>query len=152
MHLYVQSHRKVLSYGHWIRVHSRQRSVPHWYVWMDPDKVSLNSHLQCKNKYLNAQKRLAVTLESDYYVNASLFTSYINNLIGISDPNQLNPPDFCPDLKTEADTQEEPVDFISLFLKKPWEQSHHIWSKEKSITNMILQKMGVRFFFPYTLG
>lgn len=125
MHLYVQSHRKVLHHRHWIRVHSRQHSVPHWYVWMDPDKVSWNSHLQCENKYLNEQKRLAVILESDYYVNASLFTSYINNVIGISDPSQLNPPDFCPNLEAEADTKEEPVHFLSLFLEKPWEQSHY---------------------------
>lgn len=45
-----------------------------------------------------------------------LMMSYYNNVIGISDPGELNPPDFCPD--TEIDSPEEPVDLISLFFTK----------------------------------
>ena len=52
-----------------------------------------------------------------HYVPVFLFTSFFNNVIGISDPGQLNPPDFCPDAEIE-DGAEEPVDFISLFLKQ----------------------------------
>uniref|UniRef100_A0A3Q3L9T5 Uncharacterized protein n=1 Tax=Mastacembelus armatus TaxID=205130 RepID=A0A3Q3L9T5_9TELE len=37
--------------------------------------------------------------------------SFFNNIIGIADPSLLNPPDFCSNAKTE----EEPVDFLSLF-------------------------------------
>lgn len=44
-------------------------------------------------------------------------TSFYNNIIGISDPSQLNPPSFCPDAETKAD-DEEPTDFLSLFLSK----------------------------------
>ncbi|XP_035004621.1 ependymin [Hippoglossus stenolepis] len=46
-----------------------------------------------------------------------VLTSFFNNVIGISDPGQLNPPDFCPDAEMK-DGAEEPVDFVSLFLKK----------------------------------
>ncbi|XP_061525230.1 alpha-protein kinase 1 isoform X2 [Phycodurus eques] len=42
-----------------------------------------------------------------------MVTSFFNNVIGISDPNQLNPPDFCQDA-----LHEEPVDFFSLFRVK----------------------------------
>lgn len=45
-----------------------------------------------------------------------VLASYFNNVIGISDPGQLNPPDFCSD--AEVEIGEEPVDFLSLFLKK----------------------------------
>lgn len=45
-----------------------------------------------------------------------LFLSFFNNIIGITDPNQLNPPSFCSDEDTEVDTEEEPRDFLSLFL------------------------------------
>ncbi|XP_069578864.1 ependymin-2-like [Brachyistius frenatus] len=41
--------------------------------------------------------------------------SYFNNVIGISDPGLLNPPDFCRDAETK-DSKEEPVHFLSLFL------------------------------------
>ncbi|XP_035480102.1 ependymin-2 [Scophthalmus maximus] len=44
-------------------------------------------------------------------------TSFFNNVIGISDPGQLNPPDFCADAEMK-DSTEEPADFLSLFLKK----------------------------------
>uniref|UniRef100_A0A3Q3INM3 Ependymin-like 1 n=1 Tax=Monopterus albus TaxID=43700 RepID=A0A3Q3INM3_MONAL len=40
--------------------------------------------------------------------------NFFDNIIGISDPNLLNPPDFC----SNADTEKEPVDFLSLFHKK----------------------------------
>ncbi|XP_077444157.1 ependymin-like [Stigmatopora argus] len=42
-----------------------------------------------------------------------IVTSFFNNVIGISDPNQLNPPAFCQDA-----LHEEPVDFFSLFHMK----------------------------------
>nr|XP_019955756.1 PREDICTED: ependymin-like [Paralichthys olivaceus] len=46
-----------------------------------------------------------------------MVTSFFNNIIGISDPDQLNPPDFCPDAEMK-DVTEEPVNFFSLFLEK----------------------------------
>nr|XP_057921587.1 ependymin-2-like [Doryrhamphus excisus] len=42
-----------------------------------------------------------------------MVTSFVNNVIGILDPSQLNPPDFCQDA-----SHEEPVDFFSLFQMK----------------------------------
>ncbi|XP_051923522.1 ependymin-like [Hippocampus zosterae] len=42
-----------------------------------------------------------------------MVTSFFNNVVGISDPNQLNPPEFCQDA-----LDEEPVDFFSLFHMK----------------------------------
>lgn len=45
-----------------------------------------------------------------------LFLSFFNNVIGITDPSQLNPPSFCSDEDTEVDAEEEPRDFLSLFL------------------------------------
>ncbi|TNM93495.1 hypothetical protein fugu_001671 [Takifugu bimaculatus] len=42
-------------------------------------------------------------------------TSFFNNVIGITDPGQLNPPSFCPKEDTEFDPEEEPRDFLSLF-------------------------------------
>ncbi|XP_061768736.1 ependymin-like 1 [Nerophis ophidion] len=39
-----------------------------------------------------------------------MVTNFFNNIIGISDPSQLNPPAFCQDA-----SHEEPVDFFSLF-------------------------------------
>ncbi|XP_068569697.1 ependymin-like [Cebidichthys violaceus] len=44
-------------------------------------------------------------------------TSFFNNVQGISDPGQLNPPDFCLDEEMRAD-EEEQTDFLSLFLNK----------------------------------
>uniref|UniRef100_A0A3B4V2M0 Alpha kinase 1 n=1 Tax=Seriola dumerili TaxID=41447 RepID=A0A3B4V2M0_SERDU len=44
-----------------------------------------------------------------------MMTNFFNNVIGISDPSQLNPPDFCPETE---DSTEEPADFLSLFLTK----------------------------------
>ncbi|XP_040929545.1 ependymin-1-like isoform X2 [Betta splendens] len=41
--------------------------------------------------------------------------SFLNNIVGISDPSLLNPPNFCP--QAEVDPQREPQDFLSLFLK-----------------------------------
>ncbi|KAM6894466.1 ependymin-2-like [Lycodopsis pacificus] len=43
-------------------------------------------------------------------------TSLFNNVVGITDPGQLNPPDFCMDEEMRAD--EEQTDFLSLFLNK----------------------------------
>lgn len=43
--------------------------------------------------------------------------SYFNNLVGISDPNQLNPPSYCPDPEVQP-ASEEPVDFFSVFRNK----------------------------------
>nr|XP_033466121.1 uncharacterized protein LOC117246369 [Epinephelus lanceolatus] len=45
-------------------------------------------------------------------------TSLFNNIVGMSDPSKLNPPDFCRDSEMQADSEEEPVDFLSLFLRK----------------------------------
>uniref|UniRef100_A0A3Q3WM53 Ependymin-like 1 n=1 Tax=Mola mola TaxID=94237 RepID=A0A3Q3WM53_MOLML len=45
-------------------------------------------------------------------------TSFFNNVIGISDPTQLNPPSFCLDADMRADSEKDPVDFFSLFLNK----------------------------------
>uniref|UniRef100_UPI0037E84979 ependymin-like n=1 Tax=Semicossyphus pulcher TaxID=241346 RepID=UPI0037E84979 len=44
-------------------------------------------------------------------------TSYFNNVIGLSDPSLLNPPSFC--LGEDTMIEEEPVDFLSLFQRKP---------------------------------
>uniref|UniRef100_A0A3P8W5M7 Ependymin-like n=1 Tax=Cynoglossus semilaevis TaxID=244447 RepID=A0A3P8W5M7_CYNSE len=46
-----------------------------------------------------------------------IMTSFFNNIIGITDPSKLNPPDFCPDAMTE-DVTREPADFWSLFFNK----------------------------------
>ncbi|KAM4714115.1 ependymin-2-like [Anableps anableps] len=43
--------------------------------------------------------------------------SFFNNVIGIDDPNLLNPPSFCSDADIK-ESQEEPVDFFSLFQNK----------------------------------
>lgn len=56
-------------------------------------------------------------MQGDHYVIVFVFTSFFNNVIGISDPGQLNPPDFCADAEMK-DSTEEPADFLSLFLKK----------------------------------
>ncbi|XP_044039040.1 ependymin-2-like [Siniperca chuatsi] len=45
-------------------------------------------------------------------------TSFFNNIIGILDPSLLIPPDFCPDAEMKVDSEEEPADFLSLFLNK----------------------------------
>ncbi|XP_070710714.1 ependymin-1-like [Pempheris klunzingeri] len=45
-----------------------------------------------------------------------VLTSLFNNIIGITDPSKLNPPDFCPD--AEAPTEGEPANFLSLFLNR----------------------------------
>lgn len=47
---------------------------------------------------------------------SSFFSSLFNNVIGIPDPSQLNPPDFCSSSDVAVDSEEEPVDFFSLFL------------------------------------
>ncbi|XP_054914554.1 ependymin-2-like [Poeciliopsis prolifica] len=44
-------------------------------------------------------------------------TSFFDNVIGIEDPNLLNPPSFCSEAERKED-QEEPVDFFSLFQNK----------------------------------
>lgn len=43
--------------------------------------------------------------------------SYFNNLVGISNPNALNPPSYCQDAEASA-ASEEPVDFFSVFRNK----------------------------------
>uniref|UniRef100_A0A3P9MUE9 Ependymin-2-like n=1 Tax=Poecilia reticulata TaxID=8081 RepID=A0A3P9MUE9_POERE len=43
--------------------------------------------------------------------------SYFDNVIGIEDPNLLNPPSFCSEAERMED-QKEPVDFFSLFQSK----------------------------------
>ncbi|XP_065806608.1 ependymin [Labrus bergylta] len=45
-----------------------------------------------------------------------MHVSYFDNVIGITNPDQLNPPSFCSDANTM--THEEPVDFMSLFQPK----------------------------------
>ncbi|XP_007555908.1 ependymin-2-like [Poecilia formosa] len=44
-------------------------------------------------------------------------TSFFDNVIGIEDPNLLNPPSFCSEAERMED-QKEPVDFFSLFQSK----------------------------------
>ncbi|XP_037531035.1 ependymin-1-like [Nematolebias whitei] len=44
-------------------------------------------------------------------------SSFLDNIKGITDPSQLNPPDFCRDAETK-DSEKEPTDFLSLFLTK----------------------------------
>lgn len=83
---------------------------------MDSDQVGS----ECNKKYFNEQERYGVTRESADGVNACLFTSYLNNIIGINDPNQLNPPPFCPGLDAEIDSGEEPVDIMHVFFSEPW--------------------------------
>ncbi|XP_070785830.1 ependymin-1-like [Enoplosus armatus] len=45
-------------------------------------------------------------------------TSFFDNVIGILDPSLLNPPDFCPDAEMKVAGEEEPADFLSLFLNR----------------------------------
>ncbi|XP_073331732.1 ependymin-2-like [Pagrus major] len=45
-----------------------------------------------------------------------MVTSLFNNVVGITDPSQLNPPDFC--LGVETGSEEEPASFFNLFHKK----------------------------------
>ncbi|KAM9836562.1 ependymin-like 1 [Aulostomus maculatus] len=47
--------------------------------------------------------------------------SFFNNIIGISDPSQLNPPDFCQD----GVMRKEATDFLSLFLRRNWRWVRH---------------------------
>ncbi|XP_034712779.1 ependymin-like [Etheostoma cragini] len=47
-----------------------------------------------------------------------MVTNFFNNIIGIDDPGLLNPPDFCLGAELNADSEDEPVDFFSLFLKQ----------------------------------
>ncbi|XP_032439549.1 ependymin-like [Xiphophorus hellerii] len=42
-------------------------------------------------------------------------TSFFDNVIGLSDPQQLIPPRFCDDAKLEEEEGEEPATFYSLF-------------------------------------
>lgn len=83
---------------------------------MGSDKVG---SYYTKKDYFNKQERLKMIRESAYDVNACLFTSYLDNLVGISNPNLLNPPSFCPALEAEVDSGEEPVDFLNVFFAKP---------------------------------
>ncbi|XP_071386094.1 ependymin-like [Centroberyx affinis] len=46
-----------------------------------------------------------------------VLTSFFNNVIGISDPQLLVPPDFCQ-TEIKAGDGEEPASFLSLFLNK----------------------------------
>ncbi|KAF1380409.1 hypothetical protein PFLUV_G00163430 [Perca fluviatilis] len=61
-----------------------------------------------------------IPVSSDYQTKEYgwLVTSFFNNVIGIEDPGKLTPPDFCQDAELNADSEEEPVDFFSVFLKK----------------------------------
>uniref|UniRef100_A0A3Q2Q245 Ependymin n=1 Tax=Fundulus heteroclitus TaxID=8078 RepID=A0A3Q2Q245_FUNHE len=42
-------------------------------------------------------------------------TSFFNNVIGVEDPDLLNPPSYCSDAEIK---EEEPADFLSLFMNK----------------------------------
>ncbi|MED6245103.1 hypothetical protein CHARACLAT_016558 [Characodon lateralis] len=44
-----------------------------------------------------------------------MVTSFFNNVIGLSDPQQLIPPSFCKDAKLEKEEGEDPATFYSLF-------------------------------------
>ncbi|XP_075999828.1 ependymin-like 1 [Genypterus blacodes] len=45
-------------------------------------------------------------------------TSLFNNIIGISDPGELNPPPYCQQEELKDHTKEEPTDFFSFFTNK----------------------------------
>ncbi|XP_030287880.1 ependymin-2-like [Sparus aurata] len=45
-------------------------------------------------------------------------TSFFNNVIGITDPNRLNLPDFCQGAEIKTGSEEEPHSFLTLFHKK----------------------------------
>ncbi|KAM8747728.1 ependymin-1-like [Acanthopagrus schlegelii] len=45
-------------------------------------------------------------------------TSFFNNVIGITDPNKLNLPDFCQGAEIETGSEDEPDSFLKLFHKK----------------------------------
>ncbi|KAM3857841.1 ependymin-like [Diretmus argenteus] len=47
-----------------------------------------------------------------------VMTSFFDNIIGLTDPQELNPPDFCTQAEVEAGMKEEPADFFSLFINK----------------------------------
>lgn len=81
---------------------------------MGDDKV--NQH--CKRILLNGSKDgVFASGQTGHYVSVFLFTSFFNNVVGISDPDRLNPPDYCLDGERTAD-EEGQTDFLSLFLKK----------------------------------
>ncbi|XP_056299105.1 ependymin-like 1 [Pseudoliparis swirei] len=46
-----------------------------------------------------------------------MVTTFFNNVVGISDPGQLNPPAYCLNAGVKVE-EEEPTDFLSLFLNK----------------------------------
>ncbi|XP_034020148.1 ependymin-like isoform X2 [Thalassophryne amazonica] len=45
-----------------------------------------------------------------------ILITFFNNVIGITDPQKLNPPAFCP--KSNTHLKEEPVDLITLLMNK----------------------------------
>ncbi|KAM7377592.1 hypothetical protein PAMA_014073 [Pampus argenteus] len=67
-------------------------------------------------KYLSTVTELDCIPVSNVYKTKEfgwMLTSFFDNVLGISDPDQFIPPDFCSDVEMKAD--QEPVDFFSLF-------------------------------------
>ncbi|KAG7496944.1 ependymin-like [Solea senegalensis] len=58
---------------------------------------------------------VATTFQTEQF--GWMVTSYFNNVAGISDPGQLNPPGFCPDEETD-DGPGEIAKFLTVFMKK----------------------------------
>ena len=79
------------------------------------EQGSQYSHDRPETKFLKSE--IFLTSQVIIMLSSLLFSSFFNNIIGISDPSQLNPPDFCADAETTGST-EEAADFLSLFLKK----------------------------------
>ncbi|XP_060887968.1 ependymin-like [Labrus mixtus] len=44
--------------------------------------------------------------------------NFFNNVIGISDPSQFNPPSYCPDANSTTKSVQEPLDFFDFFHRK----------------------------------
>uniref|UniRef100_A0A3P9HZR9 Ependymin n=1 Tax=Oryzias latipes TaxID=8090 RepID=A0A3P9HZR9_ORYLA len=46
----------------------------------------------------------------------SVITNYFNNVIGITNPNLLEPPEFCADAVMDAEA--DPRDYLSVYVKE----------------------------------
>ncbi|KAM4611767.1 ependymin-1-like [Polymixia lowei] len=57
---------------------------------------------------------ISILSQSDRY--GWVIISFFNNAVGISDPAQINLPDFCKGVEIEDTDGEKPADFLSLFL------------------------------------
>lgn len=86
------------------------------YGWMVTGFVSSQVY-SVKNVEWNTFASVQVKAVSLFFF-FFVLTSFFNNVVGISDPGQLNPPDFCPTEMTS--NGEKPEDFTSLFFKLQW--------------------------------